>query len=204
MIETLLFDLGKVIVDFDFELGMQRFAAKTPLCREKFEEVIWDKHWIQRYERGEISTADYHQHLCERGQLCMTVEEFEDAWSAVFLPEPILPETFLSGLKQRYPLILVSNTNEAHAAFISTRYSVFDHFGHRILSHEVGSLKPDTAIYEAAIAASGKPASALFFTDDREENVEAALQLGLQAHLFRTPSGLVKALREHGVEVEDF
>src|SRR5213075_3258166 len=107
-------------------------------------------------------------------------------------------------LKQRYPLILVSNTNEAHASFIAKQYSVFDHFGHRILSHEVGSLKPDSRIYEEAIRVSGKAPEALFFTDDREENIEAALQLGIRAHLFRSLSGLLLALHEHGVEVGDF
>jgi FMN phosphatase YigB (HAD superfamily) len=204
MIEALLFDLGKVIVDFDFERGMRQFAAKTPLSREEFERVIWDKAWIRRYERGEISTEEYHRHLCENGKLGMAIEEFREAWSGVFLPELILPELLLMNLKQRYPLILVSNTNEAHAAFIAKQYTVFDHFGHRILSHEVGSLKPDSGIYEEAIRVSGKAPEALFFTDDREENIEAALQLGIRAHLFRSVSGLVDALGEHGVEVGKF
>jgi len=204
MIEALLFDLGKVLVDFDFELGLRQFAAKTTLSREEFERVIWDKQWIRRYERGEISTAEYHQHLCESGKLCMGIEEFEEAWSSVFLPDLILPELLLMNLKERYPLILVSNTNELHAAFIAKRYSVFDYFGHRILSHEVGSLKPDSRIYEEAIRVSGKAPEALFFTDDREENIEAALQLGIRAHLFRSLSGLVLALREQGIEVGEF
>jgi putative hydrolase of the HAD superfamily len=204
MIEALLFDLGKVLVDFDFELGMRLFAAKTSLSREEFETVIWDKRWIRRYERGEISTAEYHGHLCESGKLCMSIEEFHEAWSAVFLPDLILPELLLTNLKARYPLILVSNINEAHATFIAKRYSVFDHFGHRILSHEVGSLKPDFKIYQEAIRVSGKKPEALFFADDREENIEAALQLGIRAHLFRSPDGLVQALREQGVEVGEF
>jgi FMN phosphatase YigB (HAD superfamily) len=204
MIEALLFDLGKVIVDFDFELGMRQFAAKTSLSRDEFERVIFDKAWIRRYERGEISTAEYHRHLCESGKLCMAIEEFEEAWSAVFLPDLLLPELLLMNLKQRYPLILLSNTNEAHAAFIGKQYTVFDHFGHKIFSHVVGSLKPDSRIYEEAIRVSGKAPEALFFTDDREENIEAALQLGIRAHLFRSVSGLVKALGEHGVEVGKF
>jgi glucose-1-phosphatase len=185
MIEALLFDLGKVLVDFDFELGMQRFAAKTPLSREEFERVIWDKHWIRRYERGEISTGEYLDHLRERGKLGMSLQEFEEAWSAVFLPELLLPELLLTDLKQRYPLILISNTNEVHASFIAKQYSVFDHFGHRILSHEVGSLKPDSRIYEEAIRVSGKAPEALLLIDDSEENIEAAINLGIRAHHLR-------------------
>ena len=68
----------------------------------------------------------------------------------------------------------------------------------------MGSLKPDKKIYEAAIRVSGKAPEALFFTDDREENIEAALRLGIRAHLFRSVPGLVQALREHGVEVADY
>jgi putative hydrolase of the HAD superfamily len=204
MIEALLFDLGKVLVDFDFELGMERFAAKTSLTRPEFELVIWDKHWIRRYERGEISTSEYHQHLCERGKLTMGIQEFEEAWSAVFLPELLVPEQLLKNLQQRYPLILVSNTNESHATFISKQYTVFEYFHHRILSHQVGSLKPDYGIYRAAIQASGKEPEALFFADDREENIEAALELGIRAHLFRSVSGLVEALKNEGVDVGEF
>ena len=86
-IEALLFDLGKVIIDFNFELGMQRLAANCGLSRVEFEQVIWSKNWIRRYERGEISTADYHKYLCETGRLQMELEEFRESWSSVFLPD---------------------------------------------------------------------------------------------------------------------
>jgi hypothetical protein len=45
----------------------------------------------------------------------MDIDEFLQAWSAVFLPELIVPEALLAALKQKYPLILVSNINESHA-----------------------------------------------------------------------------------------
>jgi HAD superfamily hydrolase (TIGR01509 family) len=105
----------------------------------------------------------------------------------------------LAYLKRRYPLILVSNTNEAHIDFIRSNYRVLEHFDHHIFSYEVGSLKPDRKIFEHAIAASGFPAETLFFTDDREENVVAARNLGLHAHQFKTESALVNALAAAGV-----
>jgi putative hydrolase of the HAD superfamily len=203
-IQALLFDLGKVLIDFDFELGMRHFAARSSLSRAEFEQVIWDKHWIRRYEQGEISTAEYHQHLCERGKLQMRLDEFRESWSSVFLPDLIVPERLLGILRERYPMILVSNTNEIHADYISRHYNVLNYFTHRIFSHEVGSLKPDRKIYNAAIAASGFPPDALFFTDDRPENIEAALDLGIRAHQFHNVAGLVKALKDHGVNIGDF
>jgi putative hydrolase of the HAD superfamily len=204
MIEALLFDLGKVLVDFDFELGMRRFNARTSLSPEEFKSIILEQTWVRRYEHGDISTADYHRYLREHGKLEMSIEEFHEAWSAVFLPGLIVPEQLLANLKRRYPLILVSNTNESHAEFIARNYRVLEYFDHTIFSHEVGSMKPDRRIYDAAIAAAGKPPEALFFTDDRPENVESAAKLGIRAHQFESVAGLVNALRNHGVNIGDF
>src|SRR5688572_1682528 len=115
MIEALLFDLGKVLVDFDFELGMKRFIARTPLPPEEFKAIVLEQSWVRRYEHGNISSVEYHRYLRDNGKLEMSIEEFHEAWSAVFLPELIVPERLLARLKARYPMILVSNINESHA-----------------------------------------------------------------------------------------
>src|SRR6185295_12768032 len=103
----------------------------------------------------------------------MELPDFCNTWTSVFLPNLLVSEDLIAALKQRYPLILVSNTNEAHIEFIRQKYSVLKYFDKQILSYEVGSLKPDPKIFECAIAASGLPAEALFFTDDRDENIVA-------------------------------
>lgn len=203
-IEALLFDLGKVLIDFDFEVGMRRLAAGSRLPPEEFGRVLRNSDWIQRYESGEVSTADFHGYLRESGKLRMTLEEFHEAWGSIFLPDPIVPERLLASLKRRYPLILVSNTNESHVRFLAREYRVFSYFERRIFSHEVGAMKPARKIYEAAIAAAGKPAESLFFTDDRPENVEGALEVGICAHQFESVASLLDALKSHGVGVGDF
>jgi putative hydrolase of the HAD superfamily len=203
-IEALLFDLGKVLLDFDFEIAMRHFAARSGLPREDFEQILHDPDWACRYESGDISTGDYHRYLCENGKLQMTLEEFHEAWGAIFLPDLIVPERLLASLKARYPLILVSNTNESHVRFIEREYRVLSYFERRIFSHEVGSMKPDRKIYEAAIAAAGKPPESLFFTDDRPENVEGARELGIRAHRFESVRGLLDALKTHSIALGDF
>ena len=78
---------------------------------------------------------------------------------------------------------------------------MFDYFDHLVFSYEVGLLKPDPKIFEHAIAASNRPAEALFFTDDREENIVAAAALGMHAHQFVSEAKLVEALLQAGVEI---
>jgi len=193
--------MGKVILDFNFELGMEKLAGDCGLPLEDFKKVLFDRNWIRPYERGEISTADYHRYLCEAGQLRMDLAKFNESWSSVFLPDLLVPEALLADLRRRYPLILVSNTNESHVHYIERHYSVLQYFDVKIFSHVVGSLKPDRKIYEVAIAASGQPPESLFFTDDREENIKAAEGFGIRAHQFTTVPRLVAALRSNGVVV---
>lgn len=203
-IEALLFDLGKVLIDFNFETGVQALHGACSISRDRLEEVLWDEVWIRRYERGEISTAEFHAYLCESAALDMDLTGFRNVWSSVFLPNPLVSEHLLAALKRKYPLILVSNTNEAHFEFIRDRYAVVDYFDHHVLSYEVGSMKPDREIFEHAIRVSGLRPDALFFTDDREENILAASSLGIHAHQFRTERMLIAALQAANVEIDDF
>ncbi len=156
-IEALLFDLGKVLIDFNFETGVQALHSSCSISRQQLEEVLWDESWIRRYECGEISTLAFHQYLCDTADLTMTLGQFCQTWSSVFLPDLIIPEELILALKQKYPLILVSNTNEAHFEFIRSNYRIVDHFDRLVLSYEVGSLKPGKKIFLEAIAASGLP-----------------------------------------------
>ena len=203
-IEALLFDLGKVLIDFNFETGVQALHRACSISRDRLEEVLWDETWIRRYERGEITTGEFHSYLCETAALKMDLTGFREVWSSVFLPGLLVSERLLAALKRKYPLILVSNTNEAHFEFVRDRYPVIDYFDQHVLSYMVGSLKPDRKIFEHAIQVSGFRPDALFFTDDREENVLAARELGIHAHQFRTERMLIAALQAANVETNDF
>lgn len=201
-IKALLFDLGKVLINFDFNRAVGPLYSACSVPRQQFEQALWDTDWVRLYEQGEISTHQFHYHLCKAAKLDMELDEFCRIWSSVFLPGLLVSEGLLDALKQRYRLILVSNTNEAHVDFIRSAYCVFDYFDHHVLSCEVGSLKPDTRIFEHAIAVSGHPAEALFFTDDREENVVAASRLGIHTHQFVSESKLIDALQTAGILTE--
>jgi FMN phosphatase YigB (HAD superfamily) len=203
-IEALLFDLGKVLIDFNFETGVQALHASCSISRDRFEEVLWDETWIRSYERGKISTVEFYEYLCRTADLSMSLLHFRETWSSVFLPGLMISEELLAALKRNYLLILVSNTNEAHFEFVRSRYRVVDYFDHHVLSYRVGSLKPDRRIFEHAIAAANRLPETLFFIDDREENIAAARQLGIKTHQFESEAGLVAALQNAGIEIGNF
>jgi FMN phosphatase YigB (HAD superfamily) len=96
---------------------------------------------------------------------------------------------------------IMSNTNPIDWGFVTSgRFPFLNRcFEQFTLSYEVRAMKPERAIYEAAVARAGCAASEVFFTDDKPENVEVALAAGLDAVLFTSPEQLRLELERRGL-----
>jgi FMN phosphatase YigB (HAD superfamily) len=201
MIEVLIFDLGKVIVDFDYHRSLEAVLAYNPAAAGRIQGVMGGHDLLVKYETGQMSSVEFHRVVCEQLGLSCTLEEFRQMWGAMFFPEPLLSDEFFASLARRYRLLLLSNTNELHFEYVLEHYPILRHFSSLVLSYIEGSMKPDVKIYQAAIRAAQVDPARIFFTDDRPENVEAALQLGLQAVLFQSEPKLKKKMENWGIIV---
>jgi FMN phosphatase YigB (HAD superfamily) len=105
-------------------------------------------------------------------------------------------------------LAILSNCNHLHWRFVTDgRYSLLrdigasgSPFSWAVISFEVGSMKPDRRIYDAAIERAGLPPEAIFFVDDRPENVAAARAAGIDAEQFVTAARLRDDLQHRGID----
>jgi putative hydrolase of the HAD superfamily len=68
-----------------------------------------------------------------------------------------------------------------------------------ILSYQVGSRKPEAAIYQTLIKEMGQPPEKCLFIDDKSSFVEAAKTHGLVAWQFTSPQELISNLKRHGL-----
>jgi putative hydrolase of the HAD superfamily len=83
--------------------------------------------------------------------------------------------------------------------FIERHFRVLDYLDARVLSCEVGVMKPDQPIFQAALAQAQCPPENCFYTDDIEAYTEAASRLGIQTHTYRQTDLLVAELQRLGV-----
>jgi len=199
VIKTILFDLGNVVIPFDFKRAYARMAQ---LCACPMEEVparIRATGLVRPFERGEIAAEPFVRQLCSALGLNVTYDEFCGWWSSVFLPETLVPEALLADLASRHRLLTLSNTNAIHFAMLKQTYPLLRHFHANVLSYEVGAAKPEAKIYEAAIARAGCSAGECFFTDDLLLNIEAARQHGMDAVQFLSAGQIEEELRARGV-----
>ena len=199
MIKTIFFDLGNVIIPFDFKRAYSRLQ---PLCNYPVTEIpqrMRGTDLVSRFESGLIGPEQFVKEFSAVLELRVNYDEFCDLWTSVFLPEPLIQESLLANLKRRHRLMILSNTNPIHFHMIRENYPLLGQFDHCVLSYEVGALKPSEKIFAAAVARADCAASECFFTDDLAVNVEAARQHGLDAVQFLSAAQLEDELRARGL-----
>jgi putative hydrolase of the HAD superfamily len=185
MIRTLIFDLGKVIIPFDFQRGYDALAERTGLPADEVRTRVRRAGWYQDVETGRLPAEQFHRNVMQELGLDWDLETFRDVFSLIFEPRTLLDDAFLEALHRRYRLVLLSNTNGLHFPWIQPRYPILRHFDQLVLSYQVGHMKPDPEIYEAAIAAAECPGEECFYTDDIPEYVAGARLHGIRAFLFQ-------------------
>jgi len=199
MHKAILFDLGKVLVHFDFK---RAYRELEPMCGYDAAEIprrLAATGLVERLETGLIEPRDFVARVSEALALRIDYDEFRRVFSCIF-GEVLIPESLLDQLKKRYRLVLLSNTNALNFEMLREDYAhVLRHFDRLILSHEVRAMKPDPAIYRAAVEAAGCRPEECFYTDDIAAFVEAARAQGIDAVQFESCAQLERELNARGM-----
>lgn len=196
---VIVFDLGNVLIPFDYAPLIQKFNAIRKNLGDEFAQFYKDNYEIHRnYERGQISSDDFTEALLKVLDYKVTAEEFCGMFSSVFTVNEKVVE-LLPVLKKNYTLILLSNTNEIHRKYGWQKYEFLNQFEKLVLSYEVGSVKPEEKIYRSAEEFSGRPSSEHFFIDDIAEYVEGAKKCGWGGVQFTGYDSLVKELKRQEI-----
>ncbi|MFD0268808.1 HAD family hydrolase [Streptomyces sp. NPDC127106] len=194
--KAVLFDMFGVIARLQSpqsRAALQAVAGGDP-------DRFWEAYWSQRapYDRGDVTGPAYWQGVCaalgttpdERLTKDLIAADLA-SWSEVDDRAVAL----LADLADRGVVLgLLSNIPEELAARYEATQPWLDRFAVRGLSCRIGSAKPEPAAYEWCLRELGLPAAEVLFVDDREDNVRAARELGLQGHLFTTVDELRTAL----------
>lgn len=197
-IRAVVFDIGNVLIRWD---PVAFYDARIGPARRRamFDAAGLDAMNLA-IDRGEdfratvYATADAHPDFAEE------IRHWHDSWSD-FVTDVIGGSVaILRRLRaDGVPVHALSNFGLGPFAIAEARFDFLGEFDRRFLSGALGCVKPDAEIYVAVEAATGLSGDALFFTDDRPENVAAAASRGWQAHRFETPEGLASALRDAGL-----
>ena len=199
MIKTVIFDLGKVLIPFDFSRGYRAMERFCDYPAAEIPKRIAATDLVHRFETGLVEPRDFVEQLSRMLDLRATYEQFCEIWSSIFLPETLVPESLLAGIGERYRLLVLSNTNAIHFAMVRQSYPMLRHFHDLVLSYEVKAMKPSPAIYREAIARAQCRPEECFYTDDIPAYVEGARREGIDAVQFESCAQLERDLAARAI-----
>lgn len=200
-LKTIIFDLGNVIIPFDFRLGYAALQAHIDLPAAEIPERIRATGLVPELESGRMEPRQFVEAFNAELGSQISYDTFCGIWSSIFLPETLVPDELVEKLKRKYRVMVLSNTNAIHFEQVWATYPILRQFDRLILSHEVKALKPEPAIYAAALAEARAEPGECFFTDDIAAYVEGARKAGMQAEQFLGYEKLMGDLRGRGVDV---
>lgn len=196
-VKLIVFDMGHVFVDFDWNAVCQGFATRANIEPAQFKEVLAYMGSLG-YEAGAITTDEFLSELNNKLRSDITREEFDVLWTHGFHENPEMA-ALLNELRQSRPLYLLSNTNEVHYDFLQTTFDVARHFEELILSYQVGCTKPNERIYDEVFKRSGYTPQECVFIDDLVPNIRSAQALGMKTVHFIGIADLKAKLSEFGI-----
>jgi glucose-1-phosphatase len=196
--KAVIFDLGKVLVQFDFQRAYQALERVCGCQAPEMQRRIAASGLAEKLETGRIEPRPFVSGLCEIIGAEIAYDDFCGMFNSIFA-ETLVPETMLEGLAARYKLLLLSNTNAIHFEMLEAAYPLLRHFHHRILSYRVNAMKPQPEIYHRAIELAGCRPEECFYTDDIPEFIAAAKEQGIDAVRFESAAQLESELERRGI-----
>ncbi|MDP1799590.1 MAG: HAD family phosphatase [Planctomycetaceae bacterium] len=201
MIETVVFDMGNVLVHFSHERMCAQIGALCGRSAGEIRTVLMDSGLNAEFERGFLNPEEMCDRLSQAVGQELDMAALAEAYANIFtLNEPML--SILDALRdQGKRLVLLSNTSVWHYDFIWDRFPILQKLDEFVLSYRVGAIKPELPIFHAVVAALFCPVENAFYTDDIADYVRVGHAHGLQAEIFTDAVALRSHLADRGVLV---
>ncbi|SEC10492.1 HAD family hydrolase [Bradyrhizobium erythrophlei] len=199
-VDVLLFDIGRVVLDIDFEKVMAHWAQHAGCAPADLATRFVADDSFKHHEIGRIDDAAFFANLRRTLGINLTDAQFLEGWNAIFTGEMPGIAPLLATAAARMPLYAFSNTNPAHVAHFSVIHAeLLGHFRNVFLSSTIGFRKPDAEAYDHVVKAIGVPASRILFFDDLAANIEGARARGLHAIHVTSTDDVARALTALGM-----
>ena len=196
MIKSIIFDLGGVILNIDFQKAAKAFKEFGLTDFEGLYSKANQSKLFDRLEKGLIDAQTFRNELRDISEIDMSDSQIDQAWNSLILDFPPARLQLLKDLRANYKLYLLSNTNIIHADFYNQDLrdnhnidGLEELFDKVYYSHDIALRKPDTAAFAYVLNKQEIKAEDSLFIDDALPNILAADQMGLNTIFLNLDNG---------------
>jgi len=196
LVEALLFDLGGVVIEIDFDRVFSHWAQSSNQSPEIIKSRFAFDSNYERHERGEIDASAYFASLRKSMGINISDEEFTAGWNSLYVGEMLGVSTLISSVGEKQPIYAFTNSNFTHQLVWSKQFrQVLSLFRKVFVSSEIGKRKPEPAAFHAISNDIGVKLENILFFDDSLENIEGAEKVGIQTVHVTSPRDIEIGLK---------
>ena len=199
-ITNIIFDVGKVLVKFEWQAYLKSFGFSEEAYQKIAEATFLNELWNER-DRGSLEEEEYVQkfvslqpeyeaeirEVMRRSPEAVTVFDYAESWTGYLK-------------KKGYRLYILSNYSHYMLAENQKSMTFLKHMDGILFSCKVNEIKPEAEIYQRLLETYGLDPDKSIFIDDREENCRAAEKFGIHTIVFQNFKQAVSELEKFGVE----
>ena len=185
MIKNVIFDYGNVLVDWNpAYLFMPVFNGDEEKCRY-FTDNVCNREWFTRMDRGEDMDTCVAELQAQHPEYADTIALFRDRWFDMCHGDIPGMLEIIQDLKQKgYGVFGLTNWPAATFAEARRRFKTIGSIDNYVVSSSVHLAKPEPAIYQLLLSKYNLKAQECVFIDDRADNVNAAMALGMSGIVY--------------------
>lgn len=196
MIKNLIFDFGKVLVDYDYMTTLVEIFDTEADALDFLQRFV-NGGWAEKFDREDKPVdeiiADMQREMPEYAS---QIVEFDHRYTSLVTGEIEGMAALLTRLKgEGYKLYGLTNWC-SRVRQTMKQYTIFNLLDGWVISSDEHIIKPDLRIYKCICDRYGLVPAECVFTDDREENVKGAEQFGIKAILFTSAKQYEHDLQE--------
>jgi HAD superfamily hydrolase (TIGR01509 family) len=181
-----IFDLGKVLVDFDYTIAAQKIAARSARAPADLHAFLGSSPLLVDYESGRLTRQAFYEAVRDAIRFQGNLAEFGSYFADIFAEMPGMIALHAELRQRGFKTYIFSNTNDLAIEHVRNKFPFFKNFDGYIFSYEVGAMKPQPEIYAAMEAMCGRSGADLIYLDDRAENIAAGAARGWRAILHQS------------------
>ena len=194
-----IFDLGKVLVDFDYSIAAKKIAARSSKAPADLHAFLGSSPLLVDYESGRLTRRTFYEAIRDAIGFRGDVTEFGNYFAEIFTEMPGTIALHAELRRRGFKTFIFSNTNDLAIEHVRRDFPFFKNFDGYIYSYEVGAMKPLPEIYSAMEKMCGRSGTDLIYIDDRSENIAAGAARGWRAILHESPEKTRSELARLGI-----
>ena len=183
-IQSVIFDLGGVIIDLSVDRTLNAFSVLTGVSPLDIQQAYASTPFFKAYEKGEIDDEEFRNSVRKLLSIQSTDAAIDHCWNAMLVDLPVSTLTMLENLRKHFKVFVLSNTNAIHLKYVNEimlQGKELDSWVHKAYySHRLGMRKPELEIYRHVLEQNRLIPERTIFLDDNPDNIKAANSLYIQ------------------------